>query len=156
MRWLLEDADGVPIKLGRKQRTFSPQQRTLIEDRYGGQCARPGCERRRGLHLHHHHHWEDGGLTDIDNGFPLCGPDHRLHHLGLLGITGDPGRPESLVFTDHFGRVLSRGADPRPPDPDRPLDETAEDLGLGDARWDHPPGERLDRWSIRFQDPDAA
>ena len=155
VRWLLEDADGVPIKLGRKQRTFSAHQRTLIEELHGGECARPGCQRRRGLHLHHHLHWEDGGPTDIANGLPLCGADHRLHHLGLLGITGDPSRPESLVFTDHHGRVLTRGAEPRPPDPDKGLDQVALDLGLPEPEWKHPTGERLDRWSIAFHDAAA-
>ncbi|MDQ3385291.1 MAG: 13E12 repeat family protein [Actinomycetota bacterium] len=157
VRWLLEDAEGIPIKLGRRQRTFSAAQRILIEDRYGGECARPGCQRRRGLHLHHHRHWEDGGLTDLDNAFPLCGADHRLHHRGLLGIEGDPARPESLVFTDHHGRVLTRGAEPSPPDARRPLAATGRDLGLCPAQWLHPSGERLDRWSVHFADPpDAA
>ena len=156
VRWLLEDAEGVPIKLGRRQRTFSALQRILIEDRYGGACARPGCERRRGLHLHHHRHWEDGGATDLDNAFPLCGADHRLHHRGLLGITGDPARPESLVFTDHLGRVLTRGAEPVPPEVERPLAETGQGLGVRAATWRHPPGERLDRWAIRFEDPPSA
>lgn len=156
VRWLLEDAEGIPIKLGRRQRTFSAQQRVLIEDRYGGACARPGCQRRRGLHLHHHQHWEDGGSTDIDNALPLCGTDHRLHHRGLLGITGDPARPESLVFTDHHGRVLTRGAEPSPPDERLLLSETGERLGAGPAAWRHPLGQRLDRWSIWFEDPPSA
>ena len=156
VRWLLEDADGVPIKLGRRQRTFSAAQRVLVEDRYGGECARPGCGRRRGLHLHHHKHWEDGGTTDLDNALPLCGTDHRLHHRGLLGITGDPARPTSLVFTDHHGRVLTRGAEPIPPDPERPLAGTGEHLGVAPASWLHPPGEQLDRWSIWFDDPPSA
>lgn len=156
VRWLVEDADGVPIKLGRKQRTFSAKQRILIEDRYGGECARPGCQQRRGLHLHHHRHWEDGGLTDLDNALPLCGADHRLHHLGLLGIAGDPARPHSLVFTDHHGRVLTRGAEPLPPDAARPLEESARHLGLGQPEWLHPPGERLDRRCIHLQDPPSA
>lgn len=156
VRWLLEDADGVPLKLGRRQRAFSAPQRTLIEDLHGGQCARPGCGRRRGLHLHHHVHWEDGGETDITNALPLCGSDHRLHHQGLLGITGDPSRPETLVFTDQHGRVLTRAAAPRPPDPDKGLDATARRLGLPEPHWEHPTGERLDHWSINFHDPFAA
>ena len=156
VRWLLEDAEGIPINLGRRQRTFSAQQRILIEDRYGGACARPGCQRRRGLHLHHHQHWEEGGLTDLDNAFPLCDTDHRLHHRGLLGIAGDPARPESLVFTDHHGRVLTRGAEPSPPDAEVPLTETAQRLGAGSPAWRHPLGERLDRWAIWFEDPPSA
>lgn len=156
VRWLLEDAEGVPIKLSRKQRTFSARQRILIEDRYGGACARPGCQRRRGLHLHHHQHWEDGGTSDLDNAFPLCGADHRLHHHGLLGVAGDPARPDSLVFTDHHGRVLTRGAGSLPPDPSRPLDATARDIGLGHPDWRHPSGERLDPWCIGFDDAPSA
>jgi hypothetical protein len=156
VRWLLEDATGVPLALGRRQRAFSAQQRTIVEQRHGGECARPGCQRRRGLHLHHHVHWEDGGSTDVDNALPLCGPDHRLHHQGLLHITGDPARPETLVFSDHHGRVLTRGAEPRPPDPKASLDEAARHLQLPHARWRHPSGERLDPWSIELGDPPAA
>ena len=156
IRYLLEDADGVPLKLGRRQRAFSPAQRTVVEDRYGGMCARPGCPRRRGLHLHHHVHWEDGGPTDVDNAIPLCGHDHRLHHLGLLQIAGDPARPPTLVFRDHRGRVLPPGAGPVAPDPHQPLTHVTARHGLPQADWHHPTGERLDHWAVTLHDPATA
>ena len=155
-RYLLEDTDGVPLTLGRRQRAFSPAQRTLVEDRYGGACARPGCPRRRGLHLHHHLHWEDGGPTDVDNAIPLCGHDHRLHHPALLHITGDPARPATLTFSDHHGRALPAGAGPVAPDPHQPLTHVAARHGLPPADWQHPTGERLDHWAVTLADPASA
>ena len=156
VRHLLEDGTGVPLRLGRKQRAFSSAQRIIVEDRYGGRCARPGCERARGLHLHHHVHWEDGGASDVDNALPLCGRDHRLHHHGLLDIVGDPARPDTITFRDHHGRVLSRGAETILPDAWASPSELAGQLGLPPPTWRHPTGERLQTWAITFGEPGTA
>ena len=104
----------------------------------------------------HRLYWEDGGTTDLDNALPLCGADHRLHHRGLLGITGDPARPTSLVFTDHHGRVLTRGAEPIPPDPERLLAETKEHLGVAPASWLHRPENDSTAGRSGFEDPPSA
>ena len=146
LRYLLEDDDGVPLALGRKQRTVSPQQRMVVEDRDKA-CRRPGCGQSRWLHIHHLDHWEDGGRTDVDRMCGLCPRDHDLHHRGLLGITGDPTRPDGLTFTDRDGRVLPPCARPTPPDRAAPLSERGADLGIPPARWTHPTGERLQRWA---------
>lgn len=151
-RYLLEDEDGVPLKLGRKQRTATPQQRLVVENRDKG-CRRPGCTQARWLHIHHLDHWEDGGFTDVDRMCALCPRDHDLHHKGLLGITGDPTRPDGLTFTDHHGRVLQPCGTPMPPDRSRPLDETRAELGLRPPDWTHPTGERLNPWWVSFHDP---
>jgi hypothetical protein len=156
VRYLLEDAGGVPLALGRKQRSVSSAQRTQVEHRYAGRCAAPGCERHRGLHVHHLRHWEDGGTTDLANLVPLCGAHHRLHHLGHLGIRGDGTDPASLVFTDHHGLVLDPRGRAVLPDPGRRLGDVAGDLGVPPPRWQHPPGDRLDTWWITFRDPPGA
>lgn len=149
-RYLLEDDDGVPLKLGRKQRTVTPQQRVVVEDRDKG-CRRPGCTQARWLHIHHIDHWEHGGRTDIDRMCALCPRDHDLHHRGLLGITGDPTRPDGLTFTDHHGRVLQPCGTPTPPT--NGLHRTRADLGIPPAEWIHPTGERLNSWSVSFRNP---
>ena len=146
LRYLLEDDDGVPLALGRKQRSVSPQQRMVIEDRDKA-CRRPGCGQHRWLHIHHLDHWEDGGRTDIDRMCALCPRDHDLHHRGLLGITGDPTRPDGLTFTDRHGQVLPPSARPTPPDRTTGLDARRAQLGIPPARWTHPTGERLQTWA---------
>lgn len=152
VRYLLEDENGVPLKLGRRQRTATPQQRMVVEDRDKG-CRRPGCTQSRWLHIHHIDHWEDDGFTDVDRMCALCPRDHDLHHRGLLGITGDPTRPDGLTFTDHHGRVLQPCGTPTPPDPAKDLERTGAELGVPPAEWTHPSGERLDGWSVSFHDP---
>lgn len=70
-RYLLCDSDltpvfeqlGVPVSVGRAQRTVPDRTRTLIEERDRG-CRFPACPARRWLHVHHIVHWEDGGPTD--------------------------------------------------------------------------------------------
>ncbi len=107
---------GQPLAMGRRQRTVTPRLRMAIEHRDGG-CRVPGCDRTRWLHIHHLVHWTHGGRTDPDNLAALCTVHHRMVHLGVLSIEGDPGRHDGLAFTDHQGRQL-RPAPPRPPHPD--------------------------------------
>lgn len=154
LRYLLEDDDGVPLKLGRKQRTATLQQRMVVEDRDKG-CRRPGCTQSRWLHIHHIDHWEDGGSTDVDRMCALCPRDHDLHHRGLLGIAGDPTRPDGLTFTDHHGRALQPCGTPTAPDPAKRLDRAGAELGIPPATWERPSGERLDPWWVTFGDAPA-
>jgi hypothetical protein len=76
-----------------------------------------------------------------------CPRDHRLHHLGGFDVTGDANEPDGLTFTDPHGQDIDPAARPRPPtrpppDPIKP--------------YEHPPGERLDRWSLTFPPPPPA
>ena len=136
---------GQPLAMGRRQRTVTPRLRTTIEHRDGG-CRVPGCDRSRWLHMHHLVHWTHGGPTDPDNLLALCTVHHRMVHLGLLTIHGDPGRPDGLAFNDHQGRQL-RPAPPRPPHADASTSEAAHHQGLPPPQWQHPSGEPLDtRW----------
>jgi len=45
----------------------------------------------------------------------LCSAHHRLHHRGLLGISGNADDPDGLEFTDHAGRRLTGCGRPAPP-----------------------------------------
>ena len=96
---------GTPVNLGRTHRIVPRRIRRLIEHRDGG-CRVPGCDRTWWLQVHHIVHWEDHGPTDTANLICLCSAHHRLHHQGLLGITGNADHPD--------GVDLHRP--PRPPD----------------------------------------
>jgi Domain of unknown function (DUF222)/HNH endonuclease len=146
-RELLCDADGMvvgirggrPVDVGRTTRVVSLALRRLVEERDRG-CRVPGCTRSR-VQLHHVLHWEDGGPTNSSNLMALCHRHHRMHHRGLLGISGDVDRPDGLVFTDARGRPLA-GTPPTPP--------PANHRHHAPGRWAHPTGERLQSLWISF------
>jgi hypothetical protein len=73
--------NGIMLNLGRAQRLFSKQQRTLLGTRWGG-CAHPECDRAPiDCEAHHIDEWvRDNGRTDIDRGITLCRRHHKLLH----------------------------------------------------------------------------
>lgn len=144
---------GIPVSVGRMRRIVPPRTRTLVEDR-DRECRVPGCANGRWTEVHHVVHWEDGGRTDTGNLVMLCGAHHRLHHRGGLGITGDADDPDGLVFTDVSGRRMRTGPSPVPPS--QPPERAARRLGVPDASWEHPAGERIDRKCVWFREPPAA
>ncbi len=133
--------NGIPLSVGRTRRIVADRTRVAVEHRDGA-CRVPGCERRRWLQVHHLLHWEDGGRTDTPNLVALCSAHHRLHHRGLLGISGHADDPDGLEFTDHAGRRLTGCGRPAPPG----------ELTLT-ATYSHPTGERLDGHWVQFRDP---
>src|SRR6201991_801258 len=126
------ERDGQPIGAGRATRLINRRLRRALEHR-DRTCAVPGCGATRGLHAHHIRHWEDGGATELANLVLLCAYHHRLHHRGVITITGPP---EDLSVTDSAGRVLSPGSLARPPT--RPAPAVPPCPG--------PTGERADWW----------
>lgn len=139
-RYLLCDAtcevwferDGQVIGSGRTTRVISRRLRRALEHRHPT-CAVPGCGATRGLHAHHIRHWEDGGPTELDNLVLLCPYHHRLHHRGVITITGPAHR---VTVTDSADRELSAGSLARPPT--KPPPAVAPYRG--------PTGERADWW----------
>ena len=97
------DTPSVPCRIG-------PDGSILHRDR---KCRVPWCPQTRWLHVHHVEHVADGGATDTANLIAICPADHRLHHRGQLGISGDADRPDGLTFTD------ARRPGHRPGRPDR-------------------------------------
>jgi len=102
---------GEPIGAGRATRLISRRLRRALEYRQP-MCAVAGCGATRGLHAHHLRHWEDGGPTELANLVLVCPYHHRLHHRGVITITGPAA---ALIVTDSAGRVLSPGSLARPP-----------------------------------------
>lgn len=123
---------GRVIGAGRAARTVSRRLRRALEHRHRS-CAVPGCDATRGLHAHHIRHWEDGGPTDLANLVLLCPYHHRLHHRGVITITGSA---DDLTVTDSAGRPLDSASLAHRPD--RPPPAVPPYPG--------PTGERADWW----------
>ena len=123
---------GQVIGAGRETRLINRRLRRALEHR-DRCCVVPGCGATRGLHAHHIQHWEDGGPTDLANLVLVCPYHHRLHHRGVITITGPA---HNLVITDSAGRPLSDGSLARPPTTPPPA--VAPSPG--------PSGERADWW----------
>jgi hypothetical protein len=124
--------NGQVIGAGRATRTINRRLRRALEYRHPT-CAVPGCGATRGLHAHHFVHWEDGGPTELFNLVLVCPYHHRLHHRGVITITGPA---DDLVVTDSAGRKLSAGSLARPPT--KPPPDVPPCPG--------PTGERADWW----------
>jgi hypothetical protein len=75
---LLFTAGSRVLNMGRSVRTFTAAQRRAILARDGG-CRSCGAPPDR-CDIHHVVPWEDGGLTDVDNGVAKCRRCHRQHH----------------------------------------------------------------------------
>ncbi|ORX18674.1 HNH endonuclease signature motif containing protein, partial [Mycobacterium xenopi] len=102
---------GQPLGAGRATRVVGRRLRRALEHRHPT-CAVPGCGATRGLHAHHIVHWEDGGATELANLVLVCPYHHRLHHRGVITITGSA---DKLIVTDSTGRRLRAGSLARPP-----------------------------------------
>lgn len=105
------ERDGQVIGAGRSTRLINRRLRRALEHRHPT-CAVPGCGATRGLHAHHIRHWEDGGPTELANLVLVCPYHHRLHHRGMITITGPA---HALSVTDSTERPLSAGSLARPP-----------------------------------------
>ncbi len=136
-----------PVSVGRTQYAVPDRTRRIVLHR-DKKCRVPGCNQTRWLQVHHVVHAEHAGPTDTCNLIAICPADHRLHHRGLLGITGNADHPDGLTFTDAHGRVIDPAAHPTKP--------TGPPPEGPDQPYQHPTGERLDRWSILFPDPPPA
>ena len=135
------ERDGHVIGSGRTTRTISRRLRRALEHRHRT-CAVPGCAATRGLHAHHIQHWEHGGPTELHNLVLLCPFHHRLHHRGVITITGPADR---LVVTDSDGEQLHPGSLARPPSNPPPAVPPCPG----------PTGERADWWWYEPFQPQA-
>ncbi|MGI8938025.1 MAG: DUF222 domain-containing protein [Iamia sp.] len=131
---------GNPVNIGRSQHIVPRRVRRVIEHRDRG-CRVPGCDATYWLQIHHIIHWEDNGETITANLVCLCSAHHRLHHQGLLGITGNADTPDGVTFTDRYGNTMNGATRARPP--------KAADMPKVGA-YQHPVGERLDRSAVHF------
>ncbi len=68
-----------------------------------------------------------------------------------MGIEGDADDPEEVIFTNERGGRIEACGKPEPPPS---LESGVGRLGLGEARWVHPEGERLDMRLVHFDERD--
>ena len=100
---MVENADGEPLSVGRKQRTIPTAIRRAVESR-DRCCTFPGCNNTRFLDMHHVVHWAEGGSTSVDNVLMLCDRHHRLHHEGRYLIRKD--KKNRWYFCRPDGRAI--------------------------------------------------
>ncbi|BBZ64630.1 hypothetical protein MINS_00590 [Mycolicibacterium insubricum] len=133
--------DGTLIGAGHRTRTINRRLRRALEHR-DHTCVVPGCAATCGLHAHHLIHWDNGGPTELWNLVLVCPYHHRLHHRGVITITGPADR---LKVTDAEGEELFGGSLAHPPQNPPPAV----------ARYPGPTGERANWWWYNPFQPQA-
>jgi predicted restriction endonuclease len=86
--------------MGRATWVANRAQRRALRGLYST-CAIPGCA----VHydrckMHHLIWWENGGLTDLDNLFPLCVHHHHKIHDAGWKLARGPNRELTLTLPD--------------------------------------------------------
>ncbi|MBA3802150.1 MAG: DUF222 domain-containing protein [Acidimicrobiia bacterium] len=90
----------VPLNMGRRTRTATPEQRTALATIYPG-CAISDCSVRFAhCEVHHTVEWNHHGYTDLDVLVPICGRHHHLVHDHHWRMTLDPDRTLRLWRPD--------------------------------------------------------
>jgi hypothetical protein len=81
------DADGVPLDVGRTQRTYTKELRRAVLAR-DGHCRWPGCTlRAEWCEVHHVRWYSHGGVTSLANALTLCTFHHHEVHRHDIAIT---------------------------------------------------------------------
>jgi hypothetical protein len=108
---ILTGPSGLPLDVGREQRTAPAGIRRAIETR-DGHCVFAGCTAPAAwCDVHHVIHWAFGGVTSCDNGALLCERHHTAVHEGRFSIARDPGAIWHTYRPDG-SEILIRGPSP--------------------------------------------
>jgi hypothetical protein len=100
--------DGLPLDVGRAQRTASAAVRRAVEVR-DGHCVFAGCHALpEWCDVHHVVHWAFGGPTSCENGALLCERHHTACHEGGFSVSRDPGTSTWHTWRPDGTEVLSR------------------------------------------------
>ena len=104
--------DGLPLDVGRAQRTATAAIRRALELR-DGPCVFAGCPvPAEFCDVHHVVHWAHGGPTSCDNGALLCERHHTSVHEGGFSISRDPGTAVWHTFRPDGSEIHPRGPAP--------------------------------------------
>ena len=100
--------DGLPLDVGRAQRTASAAIRRAVEVR-DGHCVFRGCDALpEWCDVHHVVHWAHGGPTSCDNGALLCERHHTACHEGGFSVRRDPLTSRWHTHRPDGTEILSR------------------------------------------------
>ena len=119
---IVENGEGEPLNVGRKQRTIPTAIRRALSARDRG-CCFPGCTHDRWVDAHHIQHWVDGGETSMENLMLLCTHHHRLVHEGGFIIRRHSEPDGGCYFERPDGRPV-----------ETPSGLSAESQGVTEAR----------------------
>ena len=109
---LLTDPAGLPLDVGREQRTATAAIRRSLEQR-DGHCVFTGCTVPAAwCDVHHVIHWAYGGLTSCENGALLCERHHTAVHEGGFRVARDPGTTDWHTHRPDGSEIHIRGASP--------------------------------------------
>jgi Domain of unknown function (DUF222)/HNH endonuclease len=105
---ILTGPHGLPMDVGRDQRTATAAIRRAIEFR-DVHCVFAGCTAPASrCDVHHVQHWAYGGPTSCDNGALLCERHHTAVHEGGFQIARDPGTATWHTYRPDGTEVLPR------------------------------------------------
>ncbi|MGR6966637.1 DUF222 domain-containing protein [Geodermatophilus sp. URMC 61] len=100
--------DGLPLDVGRAQRTVTAAIRRAVEVR-DKHCVFAGCDALpEWCDVHHVVHWAFGGPTSCDNGALLCERHHTACHEGGFAVSRGPGTSRWRTYRPDGTEVLSR------------------------------------------------
>jgi hypothetical protein len=103
---------GLPLDVGREQRTASAAIRRAVEAR-DEHCVFAGCTAPAAwCDIHHVVHWAHGGVTSCDNGALLCERHHTAVHEGRFRIARDPGTAVWRTYRPDGSEIFIRGPSP--------------------------------------------
>ncbi|RZU33752.1 HNH endonuclease signature motif containing protein [Blastococcus saxobsidens] len=105
---ILTGPNGLPLDVGREQRTSTAGIRRAIEVR-DEHCVFAGCDAPpEWCDVHHVVHWAHGGPTSCENGALLCERHHTSCHEGGFTIRRDPATARWRTYRPDGTEVLSR------------------------------------------------
>ena len=105
---IFTDPAGLPLDVGREQRTATAAIRRAVEAR-DGHCVFTGCTAPAAwCDFHHVVHWLYGGPTSCENGALLCERHHTAVHEGRFSIARDPGTTTWHTYRPDGTEILPR------------------------------------------------
>ncbi len=109
---IITGPDGLPMDVGREQRTATAAIRRATEER-DRHCVFAGCTAPPAwCDIHHPWHWAYGGPTSLDNSALLCERHHTCCHEGGFTVARDPGTAVWHTYRPDGSEVRIRGASP--------------------------------------------
>jgi hypothetical protein len=105
---IITGPDGLPLDVGRTQRTATAGIRRAVEHR-DAHCVFTGCDALPAwCDLHHVRHWAHGGATNAENSALLCERHHTACHEGGFRVARDPGTTHWRTFRPDGSPITSR------------------------------------------------